>query len=337
MAVKMCLSEEQMRLGGTSFESWLYRYLFPPVFAVGLIGNIANLCVLLSPKMRNRANNLLSALAFVDMAFLLAMLPHSLANYTDLATNYYFRLAYLWSKLNVNWVANWLSAAAVWIVLAVCVDRNMGVKSPLYSRKDWASGRMVVLLVLICAFTGLLTSYNFFGYHCFRTYLCQNTQLYSVCYSIASESWRGNRTNPYSHGIREYVKVSIVANVLLVVAFPIFALIALNTALLRELRKQINHPLLQHKHSVSSRKRSSSTVSIDRSQELKVAITVCAIVGCFILTQGPSGVILVWHLASGSTPTTSPFFYNLRSAANFLVIFYYIHVLKYHGKDSVHG
>lgn len=114
MSANVCLSQEQMSLAGSPFESWLYRYLFLPVFAVGLIGNVANLCVLLSPSMRNRSNNLLSALAFVDMAFLLAMLPHSLANYTDLALNHHFRSAYLFNKLQVNWVANWLSAAAVW-------------------------------------------------------------------------------------------------------------------------------------------------------------------------------------------------------------------------------
>lgn len=110
----ICLTEEQMNLGGSAFESWLFRYLFLPIFFIGLVGNIANLCVLLSPSLRNRANNLLSALAFVDMAFLLAMLPHSLANYTQLATNYYFRFAYLVSKLEVTWIANWLSAAAIW-------------------------------------------------------------------------------------------------------------------------------------------------------------------------------------------------------------------------------
>uniref|UniRef100_A0A914WVS0 G-protein coupled receptors family 1 profile domain-containing protein n=1 Tax=Plectus sambesii TaxID=2011161 RepID=A0A914WVS0_9BILA len=301
-----------MRLGGTSFESALYRYLFPPIFVIGVLGNVVNLCVLLSPTMRSRANNLLLALAFTDIAFLLAMLPHSMANYSALAMNYAYRFVYLHSKLQLTWLANWSSATAIWIVMAVCVDRRMGIKSPLYSRKDWSARKMAVVLLLIWISTGLLTSYNFFGFHCFRSYYCKGTQLYSICYSIASDRWVNNRTNPYSPAMREYVQMSIVANVFLVVVLPMIAMAALNAALLHELKKRGEDPLLKNNTSCCE--------SRDRCQERKVAVTVSAIVCCFILTQGPSAITLVWNMANGSSPTTNAFVYNLRSAANFLVI-----------------
>lgn len=103
-----------MRLGGTPFESMLSRFIFPPVFLVGILGNAINLCVLLSPTMRNRANNLLSAMAFADITFLLFMLPHSLANYRFFALSYTFRWLYFHSKSEIVALANWSSAAAIW-------------------------------------------------------------------------------------------------------------------------------------------------------------------------------------------------------------------------------
>jgi predicted histidine transporter YuiF (NhaC family) len=77
--------------------------------------------------------------------------------------------------------------------------------------------------------------------------------------------------------MKEYVRMSTIANVLLVVVLPVVALIGLNTALLHELKKQKDEPLLTEKDSLRNTK--------DRGQERKVALTVCAIVGCFILTQ----------------------------------------------------
>jgi hypothetical protein len=45
-------------------DDLVLRYLFPPLFFLGLVGNFFNLCVLCSKEMRNRANDLLAAVTF---------------------------------------------------------------------------------------------------------------------------------------------------------------------------------------------------------------------------------------------------------------------------------
>ena len=97
-----------------SLESFLWKYLFPLVFFVGILGNVVDLFVLFSPGMRNRANYLLSALAMADLTFLFVALPHCLANYRAFALNYTFRYIYFRAKHELIAMANWSSAAAVW-------------------------------------------------------------------------------------------------------------------------------------------------------------------------------------------------------------------------------
>ena len=113
----VCLSYENL-LGSItetgSFESYMWQYFFPPLFVVGILGNLTELFVLFSPGMRNRANNLLSAMAFADIAFLLCLLPHSLVNYPSIATNHLFRIIYFHIKYESLAFANWSSAAAIW-------------------------------------------------------------------------------------------------------------------------------------------------------------------------------------------------------------------------------
>lgn len=94
-----------------------------------------------------------------------------------------------------------------------------------------------------------------------------------------------------------------------------FALVALNTALVHALKQRGKEPLLASPNG----SRRASDGAIQRKQERKVAVTVSAIVCCFTLTQGPSAVMMVWNLANNFASIKNPTLYDLNSAANFLV------------------
>lgn len=95
-------------------------------------------------------------------------------------------------------------------VLAVCIDRLYGIKSPLYSCREWSSRRMGLVLIGICIGTAVLTSYYHFAYDCVQIDSCNGTQLHSVCLSVAAEKWFKNRTNPHPYWMRSYIHIGTV-------------------------------------------------------------------------------------------------------------------------------
>uniref|UniRef100_A0A914WYW7 G-protein coupled receptors family 1 profile domain-containing protein n=1 Tax=Plectus sambesii TaxID=2011161 RepID=A0A914WYW7_9BILA len=181
MNSSLCLTEEQMRLAGTAFESFLMRYVFPVVFVFGVLGNLTNLCVFLHPKMSSRSNILLAALAIADVAFLLLVLPHSLANYDYFALSNSFRVVYFYAKTHLVAFANWFSACSVWIIVAICVDRLLLARSRIlslsYNRRYVP---LAVWLISIVVGTFLLTFYNHVAYDCYQFHYCNGSQVYSI-------------------------------------------------------------------------------------------------------------------------------------------------------------
>ena len=129
-------------------------------------------------------------------------------------------------------------------MLAVCVDRLLGIKSPLYSCKEWSSRKTFFLFLGIVVATGLLTSFHHVSYQCFYWRLCNGTQIHSKCFSVAAEEWRKNETNPTPQWLRNYVRMGTTLQALFGIILPTFALISLNVALVHELKKRSNHPLL---------------------------------------------------------------------------------------------
>lgn len=123
--MNICLSEDLLRLEGSSIENLFFIFVFPWLFIIGIVGNCLNLTVLLNSKVRQkqktlnssltyRSNALLISLAFCDILFLLLVVPHSLANFDYFGLNFNFRFVYLSAKLHLISIANWCSAVATW-------------------------------------------------------------------------------------------------------------------------------------------------------------------------------------------------------------------------------
>ncbi|KAH7731301.1 Protein W10C4.1 [Aphelenchoides avenae] len=323
----VCLPEHLLRLQGTSAENVFYTTVFPPLCAVGIVGNCLSLTVLLSNESRNRrfanprSNSLLVALAMCDILFLLFMVPHSLANFDYFAMNYTFRSLYLPAKQHLVSLANWCSAAATWLVIAICLERTLGIRALLRPKSDNSTCTTAHAIAFIVVVSGALTFYNNFSHHCVVKELCHGSQIISKCFDVVQDAWPGNTTNFTPHAIRVYVRWSIIANVIFVIVFPILLMIALNVALVIVIRRQ-SFLMYSRLLSESEKKQQNACEhaadlnacvtqnmfrrSIDQTMQFqaehRVTVTVCFIVTCFTITQGPSAIVLSINFFSDHKP-----------------------------------
>uniref|UniRef100_A0A915A9V2 G-protein coupled receptors family 1 profile domain-containing protein n=1 Tax=Parascaris univalens TaxID=6257 RepID=A0A915A9V2_PARUN len=220
MSYARCMPEESLVLTITSVDRVLLHYVFPLQFLLGVLGNLLNLWVLGSDRMKNRASDLLAAVSFADLTFLILMLPHSLATFYVLERDLTFRFIYLYSKQNLAALANWMSACAIWLILAVSIERFLVIKSPLRSRMYWKRDVKFSIIATIFLSTGVLTIYHHFAYDCELLYMCNGTQLTQACYSAALEehpvSWLNSDMVHSSPLKRYYIRISTIGNAIMV-------------------------------------------------------------------------------------------------------------------------
>ncbi|KAI1698608.1 7 transmembrane receptor (rhodopsin family) domain-containing protein [Ditylenchus destructor] len=345
-ASEHCLTDRQLLLSVNGIEQIVLGYLVPCLILFGFTGNLINLTVLMAPGMKTRSNTLLATLAIADMAFLLFMLPHSLAHYKWLAFNNTFRQIYFASKMHLIAFLNWSSAAAIWLVLTICMERLIGIRYPLSVRKHRAT-HTHLLIAIIVVFTGALTFYNHFSYDCVTKAFCNGTQIHALCLPVDSDSWPNNTPNPHSPLMRIYVRWSQPINAAFVVFLPTLIVVMSNALLIHTLRQRQKF-LAQSTHQASMIRRTSlvpsrcndvnnnngpkgstppltPTTAAQCSQsamqmrvEQKVTLTVCAIVTCFTLTQAPSAVVT---LATGFVELGGPSYHvHLITATTFMIV-----------------
>uniref|UniRef100_A0A1I7XM88 G_PROTEIN_RECEP_F1_2 domain-containing protein n=1 Tax=Heterorhabditis bacteriophora TaxID=37862 RepID=A0A1I7XM88_HETBA len=282
----ICLNETDYMMHGTPLEYNLQRYVYPAIVLFGILGNIIDLTVLLNKGMRSRANTFLAALAFADIIFLTLLLPNILANYSLFTFNYYFRYFYFNTKVHLLTLANWCSAIAIWCVIAVCGDRLVGIRSPLYARATWPWWRLPAVIACIVITTGVLTCYQHFEYFCLIRYFCQETQLYSRCLLVNSDIWFAKRPNPFSPAFRKFISICVMIYLFTMIIFPIILLTALNLMLLCALRKRQKHLAV----GADQTERRNNESQLQKTEQ-RVTLTVAFIVTMFTLTNGPSALI----------------------------------------------
>uniref|UniRef100_A0A1I7X8S7 G_PROTEIN_RECEP_F1_2 domain-containing protein n=1 Tax=Heterorhabditis bacteriophora TaxID=37862 RepID=A0A1I7X8S7_HETBA len=234
-----CIPEEQLRLSGSHLEFLLYTVFFPPLCIFGFIGNALTITVLVSNDVMSRANVFLACLAVCDMCFLILIIPHSMANFDLFALSYSFRYFYLPSKVHLIAFANWSSAVAIWLVVAVSFERVLGVRSPLHRLAVPSRGKLVYGLLLLLSACALLTFYNHVSHHCVVKAFCNGTQLMAICLDVNTTIWPGNRTNTFPPLLRQYVRWTNAANAAVVVIVPLILLVTLNAMLMYYVKKRL--------------------------------------------------------------------------------------------------
>uniref|UniRef100_A0A8R1UCL4 G protein-coupled receptor n=1 Tax=Pristionchus pacificus TaxID=54126 RepID=A0A8R1UCL4_PRIPA len=307
-----CLSEEMMKLSHHTFESLVIGKIVPLLIIFGISGNVVNLSVLLDGNMRTRSNTLLANLAVTDIFFLLFMIPHCMAHYRWFDHSYYFRLLYISNKMHLIAMLNWASACAIWLVLAVSLERLVVIKWPLRSRDRPILMKPALLVLLIFVLTGLLTFYNHFAYFCPTKIFCNGTQPHAICIHSDSDTWiRPNQSNPNPMWFRAIIRWSPLVNAVVVVFVPIL-LVCISNALLILTIKKRQVPLLKETSEQASQQKT----------EQRVARTVILIVTSFTITQGPSAVLnvaAVFQPVAVPMLTFSTFFVILGKALTFVL------------------
>ncbi|RCN52922.1 7 transmembrane receptor [Ancylostoma caninum] len=308
----VCLTEKQQMMNGTPLEYNLQRYVYPAIALFGILGNVLNLTVLLNKSMRSRANTFLATLAFADIIFLSLLFPNILANYSFFTFNYYFRYFYFHTKVHLISLANWCSAVAIWCVIAVCGDRLVGIRSPLYARSTWSWWKLPAVIMFIVAVAGGLTFYQHFEYYCLVRSYCNETQLYSRCLPVYSVSWFGKRENPFSPAFQQLISLCVLVYALTMIILPIVLLTMLNLMLLCALRKRQKHLAV----CADATERRNNEGQMQKTEH-RVTLTVTFIVTMFTLTNGPSALM---HLIRTAYNLKQQDLYDLTMICSTLVI-----------------
>ncbi|CAJ0578634.1 unnamed protein product, partial [Mesorhabditis spiculigera] len=287
-----CLGDRQMMLSVHGMSNILIGYVVPVIALFGISGNILNLTVLLAKNMRTRSNVLLACLAVADVVFLLCMIPDAMANYRFFSFNNLFRKFYLSNKIHLLHLLNWSSACAIWLILIICGERLIGIRYPLSVRKHKSLLSPPFLVTMTVILTGLLTFHHNLSYKCEWRSFCNGTQYHSMCFHVDGPSWFRSHPNPTSQMLRLYVRWSIEIQAICVVFIPVLLVFISNLLLIATMRRRARFLAVG---AIGSGEMTAGQIRTEN----KVTLTVCAIVTCFTITQGPSAVFPVFSNLTG--------------------------------------
>uniref|UniRef100_A0A0K0DHA7 G_PROTEIN_RECEP_F1_2 domain-containing protein n=1 Tax=Angiostrongylus cantonensis TaxID=6313 RepID=A0A0K0DHA7_ANGCA len=257
-----------------------YMYVFPIQFFLGVIGNALNLCVLLSRHMQSEANYLLSALAIADILLFLTLIPEALGVWRIFYTNDLFRRFYYRSHTMRHWFSNVFSCMASWLILAVSVERYMGISSPMHTRCEWRESRVRYLVLFIVMGSLMLTAFHHFEYKYGYTTMCNGTLTYAKLVHL--EKVR----HLFPSTLKLYGTFLKVSQIALVVVLPLVGVVVLNLKIIVVLRR--SSVLVTRSTRISSDNHNDEFLRDTDSRQRrdrKVTITVLAIITCFFLTH----------------------------------------------------
>uniref|UniRef100_A0A0N4Z024 G_PROTEIN_RECEP_F1_2 domain-containing protein n=1 Tax=Parastrongyloides trichosuri TaxID=131310 RepID=A0A0N4Z024_PARTI len=255
-------------------------YIYPVLILFGFLGNSLNLLVLLSKGMRNQANFLLSAMAFSDLSVFLLHIPEWLSTYWHIRANSFFRKFFYHTYVYRLWFKNAFSMASCWFVLAVSMERFIGIRSPMHTRQTFRAKKTIIGICIIVLIS-LCLCYHWVLLYDVRLQKgplgCNNTYIY---YAI-------NEAKINSTNLALLIQLAKHASIFYQVIIPVVTVNVFNILLIFIVKKR---PVLSRTSS------SSNTTELRRvsdfgtflRQEKKVTTTVISILICFTLTQTPS-------------------------------------------------
>ncbi|KAF8374377.1 hypothetical protein PRIPAC_80806 [Pristionchus pacificus] len=262
----------------------LMKFMFPVQFTIAIAGNLLTLAVLLSGT-SNRANRLLTCLAVCDCLMFIMMIADSVITFETFYVIPAVRIFYFEYREYVAFFTNWFAAASVWFVLAISVERLLIIKFPFRSLNSnqvlhFIINRQVVIIgCLIMLMTFCASQAMRFTNFCFWMESCNGTEIRGACQPATTAS----DMNHVPEYLAAIAPTWLIFNSFVVVIVPVAIVITINISLLRIVKRSNKQELV----------RSASTARPRRSDEQEKSMTraIVAIVTCFSMTQGPSGLL----------------------------------------------
>uniref|UniRef100_A0A0N4ZGE9 G_PROTEIN_RECEP_F1_2 domain-containing protein n=1 Tax=Parastrongyloides trichosuri TaxID=131310 RepID=A0A0N4ZGE9_PARTI len=231
----------------------------------GFCGNLLNLLVLLSKKMRNRTNILFAAMAFADLGFLLLSLFPCVYMKWYIYLPGWFKAFYIRNNILTTWLINWLSAFSIWLMLAVTIERLAVVRKP-FGQYRPLNLRFVFKMLTILILSLLVTLHKYL--------------------SIKTET---DNSGKYVHRNIKNKSMFIITiwgwvHALSVVVIPNIILLLCNVMLITNLRKQA--------FPVELAKENNQPLIINRTKtEKKITYIIVIILTTFLACNMPGAII----------------------------------------------
>ncbi|KAE9415180.1 hypothetical protein Angca_004567 [Angiostrongylus cantonensis] len=192
-----------------------------------------------------------------------------------------------------HWFSNVFSCMASWLILAVSVERYMGISSPMHTRCEWRESRVRYLVLFIVMGSLMLTAFHHFEYKYGYTTMCNGTLTYAKLVHL-------EKLVPYISRIQVRIMTVLkVSQIALVVVLPLVGVVVLNLKIIVVLRR--SSVLVTRSTRISSDNHNDEFLRDTDSRQRrdrKVTITVLAIITCFFLTHTPSTLPFILELIS---------------------------------------
>ncbi|KAL7079442.1 hypothetical protein ACQ4LE_001032 [Meloidogyne hapla] len=285
------VSDMALTVGNVDY--FIQHFIFPVQFFLGVFGNSINLIVLLSSGMKNQANILLAAMACADLTFLFCMLPNSLVSFPLFYRSIGFSYFYFLTKIHCFALANCFSTAATFFVLAVSLERFIGVWRPMHTCFQLRDRRLFLLILSIFIFAFLLSFYH---------HIDHNVTIQIQCNRVWANFQHISQLKNVSSLLLKYLRIAKYAQSLIAVIMPVIAVAILNVSLVYFLRKR---RILNNNNNTNNKGEGEnefkeqefrySDIGTFQRRERKVTATVIAIVTCFTITHLPTLCPVIWE------------------------------------------
>ncbi|WKY10614.1 hypothetical protein Q1695_002739 [Nippostrongylus brasiliensis] len=217
----------------------------------GCSGNVLNLVVLLSRKMRSRTNLIFAVMAFADLFFLLMHIPQFLF-FCKIALHNSLRYREMTSL--IRGILNWFSAISIWSMMYATIERVQVFRSPFRTSRRSVSPRFLATIAFIVV----------------------------VSLAVTAETFAPKSTL-FSPHVR---KLLVIVHAVSVVVIPLVICSLLNILLVMALKKN-TMPMQMLKDSHSQQ----TLLEARNKTERKITVMVTVIITSFIVCNAPGAVL----------------------------------------------